>query len=764
MELPTTAKENTPGAGLKASHLGATELLRILRRHRKLIGLTVFAIVGLTALVLVTMTPRYKAEAVISVEMPSSLNNPTGDAAAVAARPAEEEMRISNVMQLLQSRGLARLVVRDLALQDDREFNPKADSGGMPADNKLISWLKSLRAEKPKPARRNARGDVVMSSDEMDEVADRLMSRLEISQAGKSNIIHVSATSTSPEQAQRIANKLVNILIRQQVSKREGNLKETIEQLGKRVEQLRGQVIEADRKVAAYRKAHGIPEAGTEDAQIARLSSELAGARSARADSEARANAMTGAGVASTSSPMLANLQSQEVTLQRRVAELSAMYGDGHPDMVNAKAQLREVQSRIAGEVRDVSRSLQAESATRRSSEAQIAGTIGSLRAQSFEHGLASVGLMDLQRDADTSRTLYVNLLSRLKDLQRQEQVGRADASFISRADVPEGAYYPATKRALAIAFVASLILSTILAFMSESIDNKVRTSDQIHRLTGGAETLAMIPEIPERWGDLPPYVAVMERPCSAYSEAIRTVQLELASRRPDRAVQIVVITSPLPGEGKTTIAMGLAAAGAATGLNSVIVDLDLRRPGLPGMAESIAAGPDLLSYLTNEATVDEIVRTDSRVPQLAMIGVKHAARDPGALLASQRLARLIGELGTRYRLIVLNSAPLLPVRDAKKLASFADDVLMVVHWGKTPPDALRSATKMLGRDLTGAVLNRVNYKKHASLVYGDAIQHYSKYSIYYGDDEVAEPAWDPENEARAKWRNIWSSIWPKAA
>src|SRR3546814_5048461 len=123
----------------------------------------------------------------------------------------------------------------------------------------------------------------------------------------------------------------------------------------------------------------------------------------------------------------------------------------------------------------------------------------------------------------------------------------------------------------------------------------------------------------------------------------------------------------------------------------------------------------------------------------------------PGATLSSPRLRTLLEELRQRYKFIVLNTAPSLPVRDAKLLASQADEVLMNAHWAKTPPDAVRSATLSLGRTLTGTILNRVDYKKHAGLVYGDAIQHYAKYSQYYGEtapedaettSEPAAPAW----------------------
>src|SRR3546814_2885733 len=107
---------------------------------------------------------------------------------------------------------------------------------------------------------------------------------------------------------------------------------------------------------------------------------------------------------------------------------------------------------------------------------------------------------------------------------------------------------------------------------------------------------------------------------------------------------------------------MSLAAAAAATGIESVIVDLDLRRPGLQNMSEQIAAGPDLLDFVDGDCAINAILRWDPRVPKLAMIGVKRAAKDPGATLSSPRLRTLLEELRQRYKFIVLNTAPILPV------------------------------------------------------------------------------------------------------
>lgn len=751
--------------------MGPAEFLRILRRRRTLIVLTIGLITGLAGLALSQVTPLYKSQAVAIVEMPDSSND---DPAAAVAFQRENEIQITAFLQLLQSRNVAAKVVHDLALQDDREFNPSADSGRAVPEAGLIKAVKDLLglSKPPVEEAKNGKSPTQLSETEVERVVDRLVKNIEITQINKSNLLGVTAYSIDAKKAQRIANKVIAVAMEAQIVNREQSNARTIQFLSQRVDELGKQLIAADGKVAAYRKANGIPEGPSTQIQIDQLTSELASARSQRVESEARARSAMAGGSSSAVSPILTDLQNQEITLQRRVAELSGMYGDGHPDMITAKSQLATVQKRLAAEASRVSSSmssgLAAETSARRASESQIAGSIGALRAQTFQQGVANVQLMNLQRDADTSRTLYVSLLTRLKELQRENQSTSSDARFETRASLPMSTSYPATQRIIGVAFVASLIIAAILAFAAEAIDGRVRTSDQVERLTG-SPALAMIPEIPSSWGDLPPYVAIVERPCSAFSEAIRSLQLELAARQTDKAAHVVVVTSPLPGEGKTTLSMALAAAGAATGTDAVIVDLDLRRPGLKSMAGEIATGPDLLDFLDNRASINEILRSDPRVPNLSMIGVKRAARDPGAALTSARMPVLIGELARRFKFIILNTAPVLPVRDAKLLASYADDVLIIAHWGRTPPDALRTASRILGDKLTGALLNRVDYKKHAKLAYGDAIEHYSKYSVYYGDDTRNDGAADDDGFGETRHvsplkRLLTSLPWSKAA
>ncbi len=582
----TTIDQSGEGRSGAFREMGPLEFIRILRRRKTLILLTILLITGLTGLVLTNVTPLYRSDAVAIVEMPDM---PDDDPAAAIAKARENEIQITTFLQLLQSRNMAALVVRDMALDDDREFNPTANPDKVVPETGLLARVKQLIGlEQPvPPPATKAKAPKALpppSEADLERVVDRLMKNLTVTQINKSNLIGVTAYSVDARKAQRIANKLIAVSINSQINRRQSNIKDTIGLLNKRVEELRKQVIAGDGRVADYRKAHGIAEGPGTQIQIDQLSSELAGARSSRVESEARSRALnamapTGAVTASAgsaTSPVLADLQTQEITLQRRIAELSPMYGQGHPDMINAKAQLAAVQQRITGELSRIGSGLAAETSARRDREYQLSHDIGALRAQTFEQGIASVGLMDLQRDADTSRTLYVTLLSRLKELQRQDQQSKADATFESRAALPMSTTYPATKRILAVAFAASLIIAAILAFAAESMDGRIRTSEQVERLTG-SPALAMIPEISKSWEDLPAYIAVLERPCSAFSEALRTLQLELSSRHPEKAAQVVVVTSPLPGEGKTTISMSVAAAAAAMG-----TELGNRGPGPP--------------------------------------------------------------------------------------------------------------------------------------------------------------------------------------
>ena len=716
----------------------AVDLLRILLRRRTLIALTILAITGLTVLVAYNVTPLYTATAVVMIDTPAVSEE---DTTLNAKADAQLEQRIATETQLLQSRGLAKQVVEELELADDDEFAPSEQRGlvaGLIARVLPESWSDDLLPPSPPDAETS-------TADAMERLTDRLMDRIEVEQEGQSNLLNVRVTSVDPEKAAMIANAIVKNHIDGRVKKKRKAARRNHDWLTQRVAELRRQLLDADRAVAAYKRQKRLLAGNSEEPrlQMQRLDAQLAEARAGRVEAEARfrgLQALTGdargleAGAKVVTSPLLDDLRSQDAAIRRRIAELSAFYGPGHPELRNANAQLEEVRGRIGEEVRRISEDLRNDISVGRAREGQLMRDIGTLREQAFSQGTASVGLMDLEREAETTRMLYVSLLSQLKQVDDGENRVSAGASLLTEALVPDTPSSPAPKRMIGVALVASLLFAFLFAFIAETLDRRLLTTDHIERLLR-VPTLAMVPELPHRWSRLPIHAYQVQRPRSVFSETMRNIQMELALRRRGSGAQVILLTSALPGEGKTTLSLSLAAAAASVGRSAVVVDVDLRRPGLQQALKRSCEGPDLIDYLTGACDLEAILVADDRVEKLWTISVRQPANDPRALLSSPRMKELLDELRNRFELVTLSAPPILPVMDAKILAGMADATLLVVHWGKTKQDAARAAMQILDTMVTAAVLNRVSYNKHAKLAFGDAIHHYSQYSTYYAED-----------------------------
>lgn len=716
----------------RTTQFGAGEFLRILRRRKYLIASTVAVVLALTLLSLSWTTPLYSTSAVLMVEPQDQTVASAGAAAAALPTAPDEELRIETKLGLLQSRALARQVAEKLDLRDDPEFAPPPVEEPGLVERALSIFLPS-KAAPIVPTTQQEKA--AAANEEMEAVTDRLLSRMWVERLARSNLIQVSVSSWDPAKAALIANSVVETHINAQRDEDRKSRTQEIAQLTGRVTKLREDLRAADRAVADYRRLHGLFSAqpdGLNQAQMAQLTGALTQARAQRAQSGSRAALFAGADAAYATSPLLNDLRNQESQLTKRRAELSTTYGRNHPDVRNTMAQLRDIRARIAEEVVRVGVGLSKEAAVSRAEEGQMSQDIGALRSRTFSEIAATPTLLDLQRDADTSQALYVSLLSRLKDLSGKGAQQHPDASIVSRAPVPVSPSYPAPQRTLGIAFLGSLALAFLLAIALEAKDNKLRTGEQVERWLA-IPALSMVPEAPPPVG-LPLYELIREQPRSSYSEAIRSLLVELDAQRPPIGSHVILVTSPTGREGKRTIATSLAAAAATMGRATVVVDLDLRKPGANRQADASAAAGDTVAYLAGRAEIEDILTFDEAIAPFATIDVRKAARDPGALIASPRLKLLINHLRERFELVILLVAPILPVRDAKVIEKLADSTLLVLRWGDTTLQAARIAITILGGRVGGAVLNRVDYRKHRFHGSGDAIHHYSSYARYYSE------------------------------
>jgi capsular exopolysaccharide synthesis family protein len=250
----------------------------------------------------------------------------------------------------------------------------------------------------------------------------------------------------------------------------------------------------------------------------------------------------------------------------------------------------------------------------------------------------------------------------------------------------------------------------------------------KVPRLLGGASRALAKP---------PVALISYEQPRSHISEAFRTLRTSLLLSQADRPPQIILVTSSLPAEGKTTAAVNLAVTLAQRGDRTLLIDADLRKPGISkalGLQEEKRSG--LSSYLAGRAPLDSLTCPHRNLPNLALLPTGPIPPDPAELLSSQRLADAIATFRRVYKFIIFDSPPLLSVTDAVILSVLADSVVLVVRSGETPKEAFIRARDLLtgvNCKLLGVVLNGVDFSSpHYSYSY--KYYHYS-----YGEDRSGE-------------------------
>jgi succinoglycan biosynthesis transport protein ExoP len=720
-------------SGTRAEYFGLNDFFRILRRRWILI--VTFTLVGMlaTILVLANIRPVYSSSATVVVQLPETVVSTTD------LTPNQETV-IETKVQILQSRRLARSVATSLDLDDDPEF-----ADGSQKRRAIMKWFRGLLIQ---PSSREPDPDLRTQEEarlHSEAVADRLLDKVEISRVGRSGTIKITASSYDPQKAALIANRMVETYIDGEMIERRKSRQNDIKELEDRIAQVRSQMRQVDGTAAAYRARNGIlassPEASgaTQVAQSAGLLAQVE-ADQAFDTRRAQANSLT-----AVSSPLLAELRQQESLVARRLSELGAIYGGAHPDVVKARAELLALSPRIAQEAHRVQGEMSTQAAASQARSGAVDATIANMQSRALASGVQAVPLRALERQGDASNALYLSLVGALNAKIAASSTVVPDLSIISRASLPSVPSYPIPQRILAVALLAFLLLGVIAAFIIDTMDTTIRTAAQVKRLLG-IPTLAMVPDMSRNSDYRPVQDMVEAKPRSRFAEAMRNLLIELEARHGSGS-HVVVVTSPLDGEGKSTIATSLAAAATAVGRRAVVVDFDLRRPNI---ASEERKSVGVVSYLSGKAGLDDLPVIQNG-GQYAVIAVGDIPLDPGSLIASPRLPEMVDALREHYDFVILNAPPILPVRDAKTLTEYADSTLLVLRWGYTNPEAARVAMETFERPIAGAVINMIDYPAHARRRYGDVIHHMTNLTEYYDADDLDRASW--ADRLRRKWR-----------
>lgn len=726
-----------PSAGVMAFDLNI--IIATFRRRLRLFAAVALAVFVAVLLYTLQEKPRYTATAQVMLDVRTE--QVTDMNAVLSGLPADSSV-VDTEVEILRSRSLAARVVKQLKLDQDPYFNPN-----LAAARGASSWLPWVK----KAVAPVAVTDPVELQRQQEALVDRVLSGLRVRRAGLTYLISVEYTHPQATEAARLANAFADLYLTEQLEAKFDATKKANEWLDTRVVELRDQLQQAEADVQQYKIANNLlsAEGATlTEQEISGLNQQLASARASQAETDARlkiardqlARGSNGEDVGeSLNSPVVQALRKQRSEQSAKVADLDGRYGPLHPELLKAKRELADIDAQIQGEIRRIISNLEAQAQVARQRTGSMAGSVASSKGTLAGNNRAGIRLAELERKAESVRTLYESLLARFKQTSTNQGIEQADARIVSEAKIPTNPSYPKPSMNLLLGLVLSVGAGVAAIVLAEILMAGLFTEDEVERrlqvsYLGAVPLLSSSVENPKDARKIKPTDYLMAKPLSSFAESFRKLRAAILFSKVGENVKVIVVTSSLPGEGKTTTTFSLARTLAAAGSNVVVVDCDLRQSAINGFLPHVPT-VGLLEVLNGVCTLDQALFTDASGAHV--LPLAKSAYTPRDVLGSPAMLRLLQDLRQRFDVVLLDTAPLLAIADTRILAPHADAVVMLARWKKTPIKAITSALSLLqgrGVFLAGVALTQMDLQAQSRYGYGDSNYYYKSYRKYYAD------------------------------
>lgn len=757
------------------------------KRLWMVIGVT--GLITMLASIYVARKPDvYEASSRVQVDLE---NNPmyAGKTTPYIYSPVNDPAYFNTQLQILTSPGLLRRVVKTLDLEHNQGFL-RPQSAQPHSTWKTIMQMWGVRGPDKKDESKQTRElpltasmAPATSSEDLAE-AKRLAPYVGPLQGGlkvepvresrgglykETRLIDISYQHGDPATAARITNAVADTFVRANLEKKNETNTSTSEFLSRRVAELQTQIRTDEEKLVSYAKSNQIlsldASQNTVVERLAGLNKQLLEAENDRKMAEAEYNAAKAPGaagaLAEANGKDIADTESKLADLKQKRAQLAVDATDEAPEIKEIDQQIAELQKHLT-ETRSRNTStlltnLETRYRQTLAREEALRKSFNQQKSETVTQNEAAINYRILQQEIETNKGLLDSLLQRSKENDVVLAGRPNNISIVDYAIVPDYPVGPARMRSVMLAFVLALALGVGLALFLEYLDDTIHSTDDVEKFLR-LPALAVIPAmggvsrrrlfssataLQKRNGNngANPELLLKVNGRSALAESYRQLRTSVLLSTAGRAPKTLLITSSLPGEGKTTTAVNTAISLAQTGANVLIIDADMRRPrlrsifdlpereGLSSILSSEMKPQDMLNAIAKDPTTGLHVLTSGPIPP-----------NPAELLGSDQMRKLIGVLSVPFTHIVIDSPPVSSFTDGVLIASMVDGVLLVVHGGKSSRGVVRRSRQLLldvGAKLFGVVLNNVSIRSHDYYYYYQRYYHQS----YYSKDAETEKA-----------------------
>jgi polysaccharide biosynthesis transport protein len=738
--IKTSGNNRSGGPPRAAAYDDARAFLRLLNRRKwHLAGVTAL-VCALVGLILAQLPPEYRATALVmldtrKVKVTNTLDVVSGLTLDIPAMQTE--------IEVLRSVSLLGRVADKLRLDQDPEYGaqPISTLGIVMTEVRSICerWI-SVDTDKRRAAQ-------ALDNTPRARAIASLESRLRVATRSRSYVIAVSLDSVVPEKAKQIVESITDFYVVDQLQAKLDANKRATEFFDDRLAELKRKVEAAERAVATYREKSGLTigkDSTVASQSLSELNTQLIQARAQRVDRESRLVALQravrspatlGAITEVMANHMISGLRAQEAEVGRRIGELAKVYGDNHPSVLQARSEQRQIQAFVAAEVAKIISSVNGDVEAARAKEAELQQQVSRLEQQAGGIGQQEVELRQLQREAQSTQAIYEDFLSRSQELREQQNIQQPDARILSPSAVSPGKVYPRYGLTMIVAILVGIGIGVVAIGVLERLDDGLRSGEQIERLTG-RPLVGMIPRLARgKLRQFTPARFAIENPTSAYAEALRSAFTAITLGSLDKPPRVILITSSLPDEGKSTFACSLAGLMARSNplKRIVVVDCDLRRSSVVSSLGVPATGGTIDEYLAGSKTLDQTLGYDES-SGLYYIPARRNTPNSAEMLDSHIMRAFVQGLAKQFDLVILDTPPLKTVSDPLVTAQLADYVVFLVRWEQTSRELAVNALNQMHdlRKQVGVVLAQVDVRRHMRYGHSDHGYCNSKYRDYY--------------------------------
>lgn len=725
LTMPNNKHHSIPSTGQqKEEALDLVIYWRIIAKHKWNILALAGAITVLAAVIVFMMTPIYRSTVTLLIEQKKAKVLSIEE---VYGGVGDSREHFQTQAEIIKSQALAGLVVDKLKLTTNPEFDPRSHKSF------LSSSLSAIGIGGNELTEENAKKIVV----------NQFMKLVIVEPVRLSQLVKVSFDSPDRELAAKIANAIAETYIESDMEARYQMSQKAGSWLSQRLTELKTGLVQSENALQKFREREHIVDSKNlalngVSSQLEGLLKSLVETRMHRAEAESAYTQVKNAKGDLESlpvvlrNPLVARMKEVVGDHERKVSELSNRYGKEHPKMMQAEAELKQAKENLRLQVEEVAAGLSREYEVARANENALAEAVGETKSTIQGSNRKEFELTALEREVTTNRQIYDMFMSRFKETAAASDMQSGVVARVVDPAMP--ADNPAKPNKLQVTLIAlamGLILGVIAALLLERLDNTVKTSEDAE-IKLGQPVLTTIPMLE---GDQTKAAGrhYLDEPKTIFSEGIRTARTGILLSAVDCPNKVLVVTSAVPGEGKSTFAINLALSHAQT-KKVLLIDADMRRPTVAKTLGLDASESGLSMLVTGQVKLDDCIQTVTG-SALHIVGVGNIPPNPLELLLSQKFKELLDTLSQQYDIVILDSPPVQLVSDAVVLSTMATGVVFVVKADSTPHQISRRCIRTLlaaGANLIGVALNQLDFK-NADRYYGAYTGYESNgYAGYY--------------------------------